>query len=363
MGKLAEVARSIAINFAIAAGVATLMFGFSEGGFQRFLAYFYHSAIYSNCVGGLAFVVIPRQWMATVQMPPVLRWTLRVLAILAVSAVGTLLAGFLIRWWLDARHDPVAGFGRAFILSTIVALTFGLAIAFYHSMRYQLEARTLELRTKELERERALKLASEAQLAALESRIHPHFLFNALNSISSLIPEDPRRAEQLIGRMAALLRFSLDANQSGLVPLEREMKIAGDYLEIEKARFGGRLRYRLDVPEELMQTLVPPLAVQTVVENAVKFAVAPRREGGWIEVTGRAEDGAVEIEIADDGPGFSSAALKPGHGRDLRRQRLAAGFGGRAALQLRPHAGGMKVAIAVPAHAGAEARHADSLRG
>ncbi|MBX9600473.1 MAG: histidine kinase [Bryobacteraceae bacterium] len=363
MGKLAEVARAVAINFAIAAGVAILIFGFSEGGIRQYLVYFYHSAVYSNCVGGLAFVVIPRQWRATVGMPAMLRWPLRVLTILAVSAAGTLLAGFVIQWLLNPRHDPVAGFGRAFIVSAVVALTFGLAIAFYHSMRHQLEEKTLELRTRELERERALKMTTEAQLAALESRVHPHFLFNALNSISSLIPEDPRRAEQLIGRMAALLRFSLDANQSGLVPLEREMKIAADYLEIEKARFGDRLRYRIDVPAELSQTLVPPLSVQTVVENAVKYAVAPRREGGRIEVTGRAERGAVEIEIADDGPGFSSAALKPGHGLDLLQQRMEAGFGRRAALTLGAHAGGMKVTIAVPAHAGAEAGHADSLRG
>src|SRR5260370_15757962 len=132
-------------------------------------------------------------------------------------------------------------------------------------MRSRLEETTLQLRTKELERERALKRATEAQLASLESRIHPHFLFNTLNSISSLIPEDPARAEKLLEQMAALLRFSLDASQSGLVPLSRELKIVTDYLEIERARCGDRLRYHFDVAANAGDAKVPPFACPTLV--------------------------------------------------------------------------------------------------
>ena len=135
--------------------------------------------------------------------------------------------------------------------AAFLTIAAGLTIGIYGTLRERLEETTLQLRTKELERERALKLATEAQLASLESRIHPHFLFNTLNSISSLIPEDPARAERLVEQMAALLRFSLDANQSGLVPLSSELKIVADYLEIERARFGDRLRYQIDVPAEL----------------------------------------------------------------------------------------------------------------
>lgn len=101
---------------------------------------------------------------------------------------------------------------------------------------------------KELERERALKLATEAKLSALHAPLHPHFLLNALNSISALIQEDPVRADQLVERMAALLRVSLESSQEGLIPLSDELKIVEDYLEIEKARFGKRLSYRIHIP-------------------------------------------------------------------------------------------------------------------
>ena len=184
---------------------------------------------------------------------------------------------------------------------TIVA---GITIGIYRTLRERLEETTLQLRTKELERERALKLATEAQLASLESRIHPHFLFNTLNSISSLIPEDPVRAERLVEQMAALLRFSLDAHQSGLVPLERELKIVGDYLEIERARFGDRLRYQIDVPADLSQSQIPPLSLQTLVENSVKYAIAPDRAGGEIRITGAAFERRLPGRSLRSGPCF-----------------------------------------------------------
>ena len=149
-----------------------------------------------------------------------------------------------------------------------------------------------------------MKEATEAQLASLESRIHPHFLFNTINSVSSLIHEDPDRAERLLERMAALLRFSLDANQSGLVPLEREMKIVSDYLEIEKTRFGDRLRFKVECSPAIAHMGIPPLSVQTLVENSVKFAVAPRREGGQILVRASAENNHLEIAVWDDGAPF-----------------------------------------------------------
>ena len=190
-------------------------------------------------------------------------------------------------------------------VSVLITLLFGIAISAYESLRARLEETTLQLRTQELERERALKLATEARLSSLESRIHPHFLFNTLNSISSLIPEDPARAERLIDQMAALLRFSLDAKQAGLVPLSSEMKIVHDYLEIERARFGDRLRFGFDVPAEFDAVDVPPLSIQTLVENSVKYAVSPRREGGVIRVTAAKRGGRVELEVWDDGAGFT----------------------------------------------------------
>ena len=104
--------------------------------------------------------------------------------------------------------------------SIVISLMFGLSISTYETLRYKLQAATLELRTRQVEQERAYKLLAEARLSSLESRIHPHFLFNTLNSIAALIPTDPQRAEDTVGKLASLLRFSLNANHKRPGPAE-----------------------------------------------------------------------------------------------------------------------------------------------
>lgn len=348
MELLQRIGRSVVINCLLAAAITMVMYGFA----RRFvwaeaLEFFGYSCLFSNAIGGLAFATMPRQWVVTQRFPVVWRWLARVAGMAAITAVGTLVAGGIIAL-IHPGYDPLEEFWRTYRFSVVIAVTFGVALAGYHAMRYKLDAATLELRTRELERERALKQAAASQLESLESRVHPHFLFNALNSISSLIQEDPARAERLLGQMAALLRFSLDANRAGLVPLEREMKIVRDYLEIEKARFGDRLRFALEVDEDLGPAQVPPLAVQTLVENAVKYAVSPRREGASIRVTASRDGGRLAVTVADSGSGFDASALQPGHGLDLLHQRLMTQFGMDAALRLDRGTEEMRVSLLIP---------------
>jgi two-component system, LytTR family, sensor histidine kinase AlgZ len=304
---------------------------------------------YSNSIGGVAFALMPRVWRQARCLPEWLQWSFRVAAMLASCLVGCLVAGLLfvaLRWQAMNAYWPQ--FFGSFRLAAFLTILAGVSIGIYTTLRERLEETTLELRTRELERERALKLATEAQLASLESRIHPHFLFNTLNSISSLIPEDPARAERLVERMAALLRFSLDANQSGLVPLERELKIVGDYLEIERARFGDRLRYQIDVPAELNQSQIPPLALQTLVENSVKYAIASDRAGGEIRITVVRSSGACRLEVWDSGPAFRLESAPAGHGLDNLKGRLYTLFGSRAALTLERAGGQNRLILSVP---------------
>ncbi len=173
-------------------------------------------------------------------------------------------------------------------------------------------------------------------------------MFNTLNSISSLIPEDPARAERLVEQMAALLRFSLDADHSGLVPLEREMKIVGDYLEIERARFGDRLRYQIDVPSELSQSQIPPLALQTLVENSVKYAIAADRAGGEICISAARSNGSCRLEVSDSGPAFRLESAPAGHGLDNLKGRLSTLFGSDASLLLERVGERNKLILSVP---------------
>lgn len=305
--------------------------------------------VYSNCIGSIAFLLIPRVWQQAECLATWMQWGFRVSAMLASCLVGCLIAGLIfvaLGWQPLGAYWPE--FFGSFKLAAFLTIVAGVSIGIYTTLRARLEETTLELRTKELERERALKLATEAQLASLESRIHPHFLFNTLNSISSLIPEDPARAERLVEQMAALLRFSLDANHAGLVPLERELKIVRDYLEIERARFGDRLHYQIDVPSDLSQSQIPPLALQTLVENSVKCAIAPDRAGGEIRITAARSNGSCRLEVSDPGPAFRLESAPAGHGLDNLKGRLSTLFAGEAALTLERAGGRNKLILSVP---------------
>ena len=320
---------------------------------HRLFDEFRFSWIYANCIGGFAFLVMPNVWMATCNVPPWMRWAARVVAMFTACVAGSLVAGFA---FVALRWQPISDYWPEFLgslkLAAFLTIIAGITIGIYRTLRERLEDTTLQLRTKELERERALKLATEAQLASLESRIHPHFLFNTLNSISSLIPEDPARAERLVEQMAALLRFSLDAHQSGLVPLARELKIVGDYLEIERARFGDRLRYQIDIPADLNESQIPPLSLQTLVENSVKYAIAPDRVGGEIRITGAGSNGAFRVDVSDPGPAFQLESAPAGHGLDNLKGRLSTIFGDRAQLMLQRVAGRNHLTLTVNGHAG-----------
>jgi LytS/YehU family sensor histidine kinase len=135
------------------------------------------------------------------------------------------------------------------------------------------------------------------------------------------------RAEDTVGKLASLLRFSLNAHQSGLVPLSQELKIVRDYLEIEKTRFGQRIRYEIDVSDALQDVRVPPLALQSVVENAVKHVAAKRPEGVSIRVSGARDANRINLDVLDDGPGFSLSDIRPEHGLGNLVARLELLFG------------------------------------
>ena len=307
------------------------------------------SLIYANCCGTIMALVMPRVAPRFARKPFPLSWIYYLSTILVLSVMGCLIALLILTriGIFPARHYWVI-FRSTLVVAIAIGFIIGVTKYLYEGLKHRLEVTTRKLQLKELEEERARKLAVEARLSSLESRIHPHFLFNTLNSISSLIQEDPKLAERLVERLAALLRFSLDSNQTSTVPLGRELKIVNDYLEIEKARFGDKLRYSIDVPAELEGIEVPPLAVQTLVENSLKHAVATRREGCEVRITARLVGDLINIEVRDDGPGFTAEAIKAGHGLDNLQARLTALFDDRAALELSTVNGHTAVAISLP---------------
>jgi sensor histidine kinase YesM len=303
--------------------------------------------VFANSIAFPARLAIPRMYPAVARRGPVWEWLGVGLALVGLAGAGCVLGTALLAL---LHFFPWSAFGRAvrgnLLICIFITLGLGLVITAFSRLRGRLDK-------EELARERALKLASEAQLASLESRLHPHFLFNTLNSVSSLIPVDPARAERLIERMAALLRFSLDAHSHGLVPVAQEMKVVGDYLEIEQARLGARLRYTLDSGAGVGDARVPPLAVQTLVENSIKHAIAPDRQGGEIRVRANQENGILRIDVSDTGPGFALETAAPGHGLDNLRSRLAMLFSGKAELRVSRQDEWTTVSLILPQEAAA----------
>lgn len=219
-------------------------------------------------------------------------------------------------------------------ISVLITLIFGFTSFWNEVLSDRYHKAAAELKAHEEADEKLRQAATEARLSSLESRVQPHFLFNTLNSVLALIREEPAEAERMVERLAALLRFSLDANQSRLIPLALEVKIIRDYLEIEQARFGSRLRFSIEIPAVLDSLLIPPMSLQTVVENSVKYAVSSRREGAAIVLQATVMDGKARIEIMDDGPGFASAPSLPGHGLDLLQSRVEGLFGNSGSVDL-----------------------------
>ena len=310
--------------------------------------------LFSNCIGIPASIVLPRlgphvwhrfsfpvNWMVMIAVLMIMAIAGGVVAITLLVLIGAVPADEFWRWFAGSLR-----------ISLVATLTIGIAVTAYELMRVRLDEATLALRTKERDEAEARRLASEAQLASLESRVQPHFLFNTLNSIAALIPRDPEGAERMTGQLASLMRSSLDSGGSPLVPLDQELKVVRDYLDIQQVRFGERLRFRIDVDEAAGHCLVPRLSLQTLVENSVKYAVSTRRDGASVTVRARLDGPSIGLEVEDDGPGFAAAQLPDNHGLALLKARLDYLFGPHAALRIDSREGRTLVSIGLPAGPG-----------
>ena len=204
------------------------------------------------------------------------------------------------------------------------------------------------VRDKELQAAELKSELLEAQLSALRAQIQPHFLFNTLNSILSLVPSEPKLAERTIVRLGSLLRSTVEYSGSDETALRDELDLLNNYLEIEKTRLGPRLTVSIDVAEELKDAVVPSLLLQPVAENAIRHAVGKIAGPGLIEIVARREGDTLCFAIRDNGPGPSPAPRK-GVGLTNTRARLEHLYGDRShfELQARPE-GGAEVRIRLP---------------
>ena len=214
------------------------------------------------------------------------------------------------------------------------------ALSLRRASRFEAEALRLEV------------LAKDAQLRALQAQVNPHFFFNSLNSVRALIFEDREAAAQMIDQLANLMRHALQSSQHATVPLSAELDAVRAYLAIEQIRFEDRLRVSFDIPPGIDHVRVPPMALQTLVENAVKYGVETSADGGDIRIAARrtsADDGStmLQIDVANTGalhePGNSTCV-----GLRNARQRLQLACGEHASLELRQQAGWVCATIHLP---------------
>jgi two-component system, LytTR family, sensor kinase len=231
-----------------------------------------------------------------------------------------------------------------YVLVYWVLLGANHALVYYHQYHERrLEAARLETRL------------AEARLQFLKMQLDPHFLFNTLNAISALMHQDVELADRMVARLGDLLRLTLDSAGTPEVPLRQELDFIAPYLEIQKARFGSRLDVCLDIDPETEGARVPNLILQPLVENAIRHGIAPRPEGGRVEVRACRRNGTLRLEVRDDGPGLAEVGgFKEGVGLANTRARLRQLYGPEHRLELcNGSARGLVVTLEVPFRTGA----------
>lgn len=246
------------------------------------------------------------------------------------------------------RQEPLAELVRLHLLQGGAAfdlLLYAAIAAGGHAFEYYRRYRDRELETSQLEAR-----LMEAQLQVLKMQLHPHFLFNTLNSISSLMHRDVEAADRMIALLSDLLRMSLQSSGHHVVPLEQELEFLDRYVEIETTRFPDRLRVVFDVEPAAREALVPNLVLQPLVENAIRHGIALRSAPGKVEVRGHVIGERLRLEVQDDGPGIPGPKVaREGIGLSNTRVRLAQLYGDDHQFEVRnAPRGGLLVRIVIP---------------
>ena len=274
-------------------------------------------------------------------------WPWGMLLIVAGVAVGFFIGNLVGDAWIGAPTFDfleLKGHKLATGITITIIAAIGMSFFFYSLGKSKHMQSQLDL---------AQRNATEARLKLLETQLEPHMLFNTLANLRVLITVDPPRAVAMLDRLNSYLRMTLNGSRALAHPLSAEFDRLGDYLELMSVRMGERLRYTLDLPDELRGLPVPPLLLQPLVENSIRHGLEPKVEGGEIVVRARKDAGRLVIEVSDTGVGLD-ATQQPseggGFGLEQVRERLATVYGEQGRLSLRPAqtGGGTCVTLNLP---------------
>lgn len=265
--------------------------------------------------------------------------------------------------WLSFVYGSIAigtGWARAWVITERFAgwqllmgfWTYGITAGLAYAIRI-----TRSLREKETARARAEAARVTAELSALRGQLNPHFLFNTLHTVIALVRREPHMAEAALEQFGGMLRYVLDLNrtQQEDVQLADEIEFVRDFLALEQLRLTDRLHIVEKISPDTLDCVIPSLTLQPLVENAIKYAVAPRVEGGRITITSYLESSTLVLQVSDDGAGISET-VAGGSGVGLRavRQRLETRYPGESTFEITTAPGaGFTVRISLPARSGA----------
>jgi len=282
-----------------------------------------------------------------IRMRPIMTWSISIVIVLIAAAAFS-----AIETWSHATFVRPGFRPEGVQFFSSILLTFSLLVAWsalYYSINYYL---ILEEQT-----DRLLRLehqASAAQLAMLRYQLNPHFLFNTLNSISTLVLlKQTEQANAMLSRLSSFLRYTLINEPTAQVTIAQEVETLKLYLEIEKMRFEARLRPRFEIDPNAMLSRLPSLLLQPLVENAIKYAVTPQEEGADIDITARRQGDKVVITVTDTGPGsddhWVKAQQSTGVGLANIRDRLSQAYGAEHRFETESNNdGGFRVTIEIP---------------
>lgn len=275
---------------------------------------------------------------------------LRALAVHGVACLAFVLAYMLLRAGVAQGQAALVGEPAEFftvfeplLLKTAPysLLVYWVIVGVQHAATFYRRAQERELRSAGLE-----KRLAEARLQALQMQLNPHFLFNTLNAVATLMRRDVPAADRVLVRLGELLRHALDRSDRQEVPLREELAFLDRYLEIERTRFGPRLTIERDLDPAALDVPVPNLSLQPLVENAIKHGIEKQARPGVIRLTARRVAGALELVVADNGPGPGDGPGRSGGiGLANTRERLTQLYGAAGSLTLRPRAGGGTEAV------------------
>lgn len=318
--------RNVLNMFAIAGLIALLLTGLSAGATSESLIIEFSVNFLFAFAIGMAIFLITRI-SGVMAKPPGLKKGFLLTGIFVIGgAIGTLFSIAIVKiaWHDMAEIDDLA----SLLLGNIfLAVFFGATVSSYFVLSEKFDQAVTKLAEKEVKEQRLSRLKTEAEMQALRAKINPHFLFNTLNSIASLIPMDPMKAEVMVNKLANLFRYVLDASNSETSSLADELSTIREYLDIEKVRLGDRLTYVMEVDESINDVRLPGLLLQPIVENSVKHGIANSRKGGCIVIKCTGEDEFCLIEISDSGPGFDENGSDRGFGLSAVKERLALAYG------------------------------------